>query len=387
MASERDVNILAIVTAEIRYRLLASIAMVAVVMASATTVFFFYWLSELAAERTRVIQRDLGLNLRILPAEADLESYWMKGYADGVIDQSLLTTVQQQEVANRLVPMLQRTVPWGDGEAILTGIGEEIFVRGESLKPVFGGFGDTVGELTLGAIAAGKRRLIEGDRVTVLGQEFLVKRVLAPSGSIDDIRVYGDLSMVQSLLEMPGKLNEIRALECECGEDVADPEAWIRETLEPLLPGTQIVRQDRLAETRRRQRIMADRMTTAVTPVLIFFTSLSVAGLAFINCQQRRGEIGLFVAVGMSAARIGSIIATRAALLGGAGGVLGVMAAWILVDQLGEYFVGTGAGRIPLQGLHGLLGGLLGSLIAFCGALVPAVLAAKSDPATTLPGD
>lgn len=387
MASERDVNILAIVTAEIRYRLLASIAMVAVVMASAMMVFFFYWLSELAAERTRVIQRDLGLNLRILPAEADLESYWMKGYADGVIDQSLLTTVQQQEVANRLVPMLQRTVPWGDGEAILTGIGEEIFVRGESLKPVFGGFGDAAGELTLGAIAAGKRQLVEGDRVTVLRQEFLVKRVLVPTGSIDDIRVYGDLAMVQSLLEMPGKLNEIRALECECGEDVADPEAWIRETLEPLLPGTQIVRQDRLAEARRRQRIMADRMTTAATPVLLFFTSLAVAGLAFINCQQRRGEIGLFVAVGMSAARIGSIIATRAALLGGAGGVLGVMTAWILVDQLGEYFVGTGAGRIPLQGWHGLLGGLLGSLIAFCGALVPAVLAAKSDPATTLPGD
>jgi hypothetical protein len=46
---------LAIVIAEIRYRLLASIAMVGVVTASVTVVFFFLWLSELAAERTRVI--------------------------------------------------------------------------------------------------------------------------------------------------------------------------------------------------------------------------------------------------------------------------------------------------------------------------------------------
>jgi hypothetical protein len=61
-------------------------------------------------------------------------------------------------------------------------------------------------------------------------------------------------------------------------------------------------------------------VTMAATPVLMFFTSLAVAGLAFANCQQRRGEIELFAAVGMSALRIGLIIATRAALLGGVGG-------------------------------------------------------------------
>jgi hypothetical protein len=121
----------------------------------------------------------------------------MKGYADGVIDQSLLAAVRQQQVAHRLVPMLQRTIPWGDGEAILTGIGDEIFVGGESLKPVFGGLGDVAGELTLGAIAASKRKLVDGDRVTALRREFLVKRALSSSGSIDDIRVYGDLTTVQ----------------------------------------------------------------------------------------------------------------------------------------------------------------------------------------------
>jgi hypothetical protein len=64
-----------------------------------------------------------------------------------------------------------------------------------------------------------------------------------------------------------------------------------------------------------------------------------------------------------------------------------VIAAWVFVDQFAEYLVGTNAGRIRFSGWQGLLGGLLGSLLAFCGALVPAVLAAKSDPSTSLPGD
>ena len=68
-------------------------------------------LSELAAQRTQIIQRDIGLNLRIIPADTDLEAYWIKGYAEGVMDQSLLSRIAEQEVANRLVPMLQRTIP------------------------------------------------------------------------------------------------------------------------------------------------------------------------------------------------------------------------------------------------------------------------------------
>jgi len=379
-----------IVVAEIRHRWVTSIAMAGVVAVAVATVLLFLRIADLAADRTRIIQRDIGLNLRILPAEADLEAYWMKGYADGVIEEGLLQTVHEQDVANRLVPMLQRTVPWGEGEAILTGIGQELFARGEVLKPVFGGFEDQDDELTLGAIAAEKRGLVEGDRVSLLGHEFGIKRVLSRTGSVDDIRVYGSLVAVQRLLGMPGQLNEIRALECECGEEVEDPEAWVRSVLEPLLPGTQIIRQDRLADARRRQRILAERVATVAAPALVLLAALAVSGLAFINGRQRRAEIGLFVAVGMSAARIGAIITWRAAVLGIVGGIGGVWIGWGLVVMIGERLVGSGAGMAAGAGVHGseiLLGGLVGGVIAACGAWVPAIIAARTDPATTLRGE
>jgi hypothetical protein len=360
--------------------------MAGIVAVAVATVVFFVLLSELAADRTRIIQRDIGLNLRILPGEADLDAYWLKGYADGVIDESLLEKILEQDVANRLVPLLQRTIPWGDGEAILTGIGEEMFARGAAMKPVFGAFGDESDELTLGALAAAKRGLSEGDPTEMFGRGFVVKRVLSSTGSMDDVRVYAPLATVQQLLGMPGKLNEIRALECECGKDVADPEAFIRAVLEPLLPGTQIVRQDRLAEARRKQRILADRIGVAATPVLILLSALGVSGLAFLNTQQRRAEIGLFSAVGMGASRIAMIIGVRAALLGAIGGVLGALVGWILVNRFGGHFVGFNVASVAFRTVHLWIGGLAGGAIAFCGGLIPAVLAARADVVNTLRG-
>lgn len=355
--------------------------------ASVASVVFFGSMSQLAADRTRIIQRDIGLNLRIIPEETDLQSYWVKGYADGVIDESLLGKIQQQDVANRLVPMLQRAIPWGSSEAILTGLGEEIFARGETLKPVFGGFGDQENEITVGAVAATKRGISEGDLVKVLGQDFLVKRVLSSSGSVDDVRVFVRLDVSQRLLELPGKINEIRALECECGEEIADPEAYVRSILQPLVPGAQIIRQDQIADARRKQRLMAERLGTIAIPVLILLSALCVAGLSFVNGYQRKAEIGLLNSVGFSAREIASLILCRWAFLGVIAGIFGSLVGLLLVYRFGEAWVGKGSWSIGAPETIIALSAIAGGVVAACGSIIPAVFAAKSDAATMLRGD
>lgn len=379
-------SLISIVVAEIRYRKLSSVCSAVIVATAVAAVIFFMLLTDLAADRTRTIQRDIGLNMRIIPADTDLERYWNKGYADGWIDENLLVKGIEQDVANRLVPMLQRTIPWGDGEAMLTGLGDELFSRGEKMKPVFGGIQQEAESLTIGAIAAGKRLLREGDSVKVLGRDFTIKRVLAATGSVDDIRVYASLPVVQDLLEMPGKLNEIRALECQCGADVDDPEAYIQAVLEPLFPGTRVIRQDSLAEARRKQRMMAERIGLVATPILITFASLAIFGLAFLNAQQRQQEIGLLAVLGKSAWTIGAIVWCRSALLGLLGGLLGGLAGWYLVNQFGDYFIGAGNAKLGFKLQSLLIGSALGGLIASSGAMLPAWYAARRDPAETLRG-
>jgi len=375
-----------IVWAEIWYRRWSALCSILVAAAAVASVVFFIQVSELAAQRTQVIQRDIGLNMRVIPEDTDLESYWIRGYSDQVMDQSLLNRVREQVVANRLVPMLQRTIPWGEGEAILTGVGEELFGGGQKMKPVFGNIQPEAEGLTIGSVAASRRNLAEGDRVDMLGSQFTVQRVLGSTGSLDDVRVYGNLTRVQELLGLPGKLNEIRALECHCNSDVADPEEYIQSILEPLMPGTRVIRQDQMAEARRKQRQLMDQIGLIATPILVALAALVLMGLALQNVQQRKSEIGLLVSVGRSPLQIGSIIWLRSLVLGLFGGVLGAWLGMQLVGLGGQSIAGVSPGSVEVQPLKMMLGGAVGSLLACCGALPPAVLAARTDPATTLRG-
>lgn len=380
-------NTITLVLAELKHRPISAFLTTLITAAAIAAVVFFIGLADLAATRTRIIQRDIGLNVRVIPADTDLERYWINGYSDGSIDAKLVDRLEEQDVANRLVPMLQRTIPWGDGEALLTGIGDERFKRGETKKPVFGGIVKESETIVVGKTAAETKGLKEGDRVEILGRELEVKRILAESGSVDDVRVYADLETVQTILGMPGRLNEIRALECHCDESAADPEAELRTQLEKLLPGTMVIRQDREADARRKQRWLTDRIGTVATPVLMFLAVAGVFGLAYLNAYQRRSEIGLLAAVGRSSLSIGMLIWLRAALLGIAGGLIGALCGWLLVAQFGNEFVGKGPGKLEVELSQLLIGSALGAIIASIGAVVPATLAARTDPAATLRGE
>ena len=377
---------LGLVVAELRHRPgTAFVTLVMMVLATAVVVFFV-GVSDLAATRTRLIQRDLGLNVRLIPETTDLNQYWLRGYSTGTIDEAIVSKLEAQDVANRLVPMLQRTIPWGESEAILTGIGKERFKRGQSKKPVFGGPAQSSDELVLGSTAAQERGLAEGDKVSVLGRDFTVKRILAESGSIEDIRVHAGLEVVQELLEMPGKLNEIRALECHCDASIADPTAYLRETLEPLLPGTRVIRQDRMADARRQQRLMAERTGAVAAPLLAAFATIGVMGLTLLNANQRRVEIGMLAALGRTPGSIALMIGARSVLLGLLGGLIGGCLGWVLINQYGSWFLGPGPGKFELELTGVLISGVLGGAIASLGALIPAALAARVDPAETLRG-
>jgi len=379
-----------ILIAELRYRPWTALLTVLITACSVALVLFFFGISEMLAARTRLIQRDLGLNLRFIPAGTNLDRYWLRGYADGSIDESLVDRLVSQEVANRLVPMLQRTIPFGDSEAILTGIGEERFAAGAKQKSVFGSLVDDQQRVVLGSVAAGLLGLSEGDAVDILGHRFQVARVLAPEGSLDDLRIHADLSVVQTLLSMPGKVNEIRALECNCEESILDPEAHLRATLEPLLPGTMMIRHDKLADARRRQRQLADRMASVASPLVVVLSAVLVCALLLLNTYQRRGEIGLFSAVGKSHLFVAAVIGGRAILLGVFSGCLGTIAAWVLLALSGETFFGSSGpalSEILSQAAAPQsvgLGLLLGAAIPTVASLMPIVWITRIDPALTL---
>ena len=372
-----------LVICELRYRPWTAALTVLIAGSAVLAVLSFIGLSESLAKRTRIIQRDMGLNVRFIPAGNRLDRYWLRGHAEGSIDQTLVDRLADQEVANRLVPMLQRTIPFGDGEAILTGIGEERFANGQVMKPVFGGIAD--GEtIVLGSAAAELAGAEEGNTVIILGREFRVARVLAGEGTSDDLRVHAELPIVQSLLGTPGKINEIRALECQCDDSVADPEQKLREVLEPLLPGTMMIRHDRMADARRKQRQLADRVVGTVTPLVVALAAALVCALLFLNTYQRRREIGLLSAVGRDRRFVIALIGCRSIVLGVIAGLLGVGAAWVTLAWGTPSLLGEDVSPPEWSASWLGLGLILGAAIPAAASILPIASARRVDPAMTL---
>ena len=382
-----SLNVSLLVGRELLHRRWSTLAGLLILTAAIAGVTFISLASQAASDRTRLVQRDIGLNLRIIPQETELDDYWLRGYSDKVFDESLLTNIASQEVANRLVPMLQRTITWGQSEVVLTGVGEEIFSANEKGKPVFGGIQKSAGRLTVGALAAATRQLKVEDQVELLGKRFTIERILASNGSIDDIRIYATLDEVQSLLNLPGKLNEIRALECHCAEDVKDPEEYIRSILEPVLPGTQIIRLETLAEARRKQRAILDRFSQVVSPILLTFAVLAMGAMATINVYQRKDEIGLFTTLGIPTWNIALLFWLRSALIGISSGILGVLLGYAIFYQFGSHFAGTSTANVAIGWTAMFFGASLGFVVASIGSLVPTVIACRLDPAIALRGE
>lgn len=375
-------NPLAIVIREMLYRRWSA-ALTALAVAVAVAAACFVVLASRAADNeTRVIQRDIGLNVIILPAATNLDRYWSLGYSDQSMPAEYIDRVAEQEVANRLVPLLQRRVTLGPAEAMLTGMAPERMIDGKK-KPVFS-FEIKPKTAVVGGTVAEALACKAGGTIDILGEPFTVDRVLAVQGSAEDIRVYVALAEAQRLLGLEGRINEIQALECECDESVADPLARLKAQLEPLLPNTTIVRRASLADARLRQRQMAERNVRLLTPVIIVLAGLWTATLMLLNVRDRRDEIGVLRSLGFGSGRIASLWVVRAVALGLVGAVLG----WVIGNGL---FL-TLAGRLlaitkPQTSLDTplLLGLLLaGPAFAAIASLIPIAAAARTDPAALM---
>lgn len=369
---------------ELRGRAASALAF-ALVIAAATAVVVVATALLVASElETRRIQRDAGLNVVLLPAETRLEQYWRDGHATGSFSDAVLEQLEDQAVANRLMPMVKARLEVGASEWLVVGIGDEIFKGGKRMKPAFG-LGLGAEDVTLGSELARRGGYAPGDEVAIAGRSLRVARVLSPAGSIDDVTAWVALETGQALLGLEGRLNEIQALECHCGEDVEDPLALLQAQLESRLPGTQVLRRSRLADARRGQRLLATRALNVATPVTALLAGLVVAGLAWLNVRERRGELALLSALGHGAGRIGGLVLARAVLLGGAGGVLGV---WV-GERIGSAVVTEVLGRSTTASLEGspisFASGLVGAVgLAAAASLVPAALATVRDPARDL---
>jgi len=376
-------SILRLVTKELLLRRWSALLAVSALGATVAAALFFFLLARSNEGETRILQRDMGLNILILPPGTSLDAYWAQGLAPGSMPVEFLLELEDQGVANRLVPMIKRRHNWQGREVLLTGISGEIFKQGKAMKPVFGRVVEP-GSLVLGDEIARLLSLEEGASVELLGRTFSISRVLAPVGDEQDVQVFLDLGDAQSLLDLDGRITEIEALECHCSEEVADPLAALRAELDPLMPGAVIVRREALADARRDQRQLAGRFLQSGFPVIAGLCALLVGALCMLNVRERRAEIGVLRALGKSSGQVAALFLGRAAFLGLLGGATGVLLGGFLASDLGRVLFETRAGAVNLELDLVLVALFVTPAFAAVASLIPVALAVIQDPVRVL---
>jgi putative ABC transport system permease protein len=265
-----------------------------------------------------------------------------------------------------------------------------------------------VGSIVLGYELAGSLGYSPGDKVTLMGREFIVHQVHEERGNQDDITAWIHLKEAQEILNKEGRINAILALGCMC----AGPERLhrIRADIAQYLPDTQVIEMGAGALARfearsnsakrseaaieqvkqERQEIRKERANLAavLVPLISGASALCVGLLGFTNVSDRWAEIGILRAIGFRSRQIMILFLSKSLIIGFVGGVLGICAGVPSGSRLGyspeETLAGSFRAAHPFDPAFLLVAFLVASLLTIIGGWIPATLAANRDPASVL---
>ncbi len=364
-------------------------------------------------DETRKVMRDLGFNLVIVHRDTNMNDFWATDFAEKTMPQEYVERLAADERLTKvthLVATLQQKIEWENRKVLLMGYLPETpkthkpqtkfaqkhaaakkkkLPMGENIKP---------GTVRLGyELGIGRK---PGESVDVLGETFTIDQIAAELGSKEDIAVKMHLSDAQRLLNLPGQINQILALECQC--KVGDLPI-IREQLESVLPEAKVTefaspaiarakQREAVAESRGSEQQRVQTLAAVLTPLVVLAAAVWVGLLTLANVRERRTEIGVLRALGKGSGTIAALFLGKAVLLGLLGAGIGFLLGTGIGMGLGTDFVS----RVGIEPVYDaathfrfpywmLLIALAGApLLSAAVSYLPTVTALRQDPAVVL---
>lgn len=372
-------------------------------------------------DEMRKITKGLGFNILILPQDQDLNELHVEGTPSKTMPEEFVTKLAESRIVtiNHLLPIVSQKLKWDeyDQTIILTGTrGEVPQAHRDPKKPLL----DHVprGTMVVGYQLHTQLGLKTGDTVTLMGREFKIADTYPERGSVDDSTVWVNLSEAQEMLGLQNLVHAILALECNCA--TVDRIAEIRADVEAILPGTHVLERGAPALARAEARNQAKATAVAalahereageaalqreiqgrelvekqtadfaavLVPVVMIGCGVWIGFLAFMNVRQRSPEIGILRAIGLKSTEILKIFLGKAVLIGLAGAVLGYAAGFFVGVRWSD-FAFTSANLAQLFNVRFVvLAIVIAPLLSGMASWLPAMVAARQDPAIVLQGE
>jgi hypothetical protein len=203
----------------------------------------------------RKTMKGLGFNVFIFPEGQELDEVYAEGFASKTMPESYANTLAESKIVtiNHLLPSLTRKLKWPERErtVILIGIrGEVPIAHRDPKKPLI----DPVqrGRVVLGHELHRSLGLHEGNATVFMEREFIIEKCHSERGNKDDVTIWMHLEECQELLGEKGRINAIKALECNCAS--IDRLGEIRREIAAILPGTKVIETESKALARAEAR-------------------------------------------------------------------------------------------------------------------------------------
>ena len=380
-------GIVRLIIKEIAHRKLNFLLSLLGVVAAVALFVAFYTAGKGSDRETTRIMRNLGLNLRILPKQTDMDDFWLTGYSKHTMPVEYVEAMASHSGLGyaHLLPMLKERFVWGDRTIVLVGVLPEVSPV-DKKKPSMS-YTVEVGSVFVGAQVALGGGLKVGSVIELGGKSLRVARCLEAKGGEQDITVYAHLDDVQEIVNKPGQINEIQALNCLCFDEDRNKLAALKRRLAEVLPEAEVVQMRAMADARFAQRRTVRDYLAVIVPVVLVLCAGWVGLLAMINVRDRRQEIGILRALGFDSGRIASLLLGKAVIVGLVGAAIGfAIGTWIALHYGPSMFSVTGDKLAPMYDV--LWWSLaISPVFAAMASLLPTMSAVLADPAVTLRED
>ncbi|MCA9214601.1 MAG: FtsX-like permease family protein [Planctomycetales bacterium] len=342
-------------------------------------------------DEIRKSMKALGFNLIILPADQNLSQFHANDFAEKTMPYEFVQKIADSKLVssiNHLRPALVAKADWREQkrQVVLMGVSGVVpwTHRSNNKKPLE----DPVpqGTINVGHVLAQELALKQGDATKFNGLDVTINKVYPSRGNKDDITVWIDLAAAQQMLNLPDRINLIQALECNCAtiDRVAEIQNEISQVLGDEVQVIEIAN-TAIARAQARNEVAASgkeavasmQQRSKVELTLISIAGMALVGLiAWLNVRDRRGEIGVLRAVGLTSRKIAGLFLVKAFCVGLVGAVVGYGIGLVATYMSEHQYVAA----LDMFGVVCLLT----PLVALIASWIPATLAAGQDAAVVL---
>lgn len=362
---------------------------------------------------TRRAMLEVGFNIMILPQNQDVYEWYSNGYGNTFMPEQYVDKLENSdlEVVRHFLPILQRRLEWEekDMELLLVGRGGDVPAEVKSSQ------GPMVDSIVKGTIRLGyqlhtRLDVQEGEKLTLKGTQFIVDDCYDERGNKDDISAWIHLKDAQELTNRQGVINGILAMG---SLDFADEDMeQLRDKISGILPGTQVIDRSNRAKVRTKARRKVKERTeelmqselehrknlrkekegiaSVLRLVILIACGVWIVFLGLLNTRSRRAEIGILRAMGVPVKKILKVFLSKyliAGIFGGIAGFFGGLLSGFIFSRLLEgsfIWVDPGGPFLIRLIVLSVAGAALLSIIA---GWIPALTAARQDPAEILHGE